>query len=96
MSCTLDDRPPTQRELRDLTDSVVALLSDELIKLGIAIGAHAADGNEFSAAYARETLSRAARELRREIPGIHRDGGDHRFRRVSGGWRSSGALIPSG
>jgi hypothetical protein len=64
MSCTLDE-PPTRSELSLLADCTILDLREALIRLAIAIGAHAA-GGESSADYARSTLARVERELTRE------------------------------
>jgi hypothetical protein len=61
------DRPPTRSELSLLADCVILDTREALIKPAIAIGAHAADGNEDSADYTRETRARVERELTREL-----------------------------
>ena len=67
MPCRTDsDRPPTRQELRERVAGLVALVNAELGELAIAIGTHAAVGDE-GANYAREILERVNRELGDEL-----------------------------
>ena len=62
-----DDRPPTQTELRDHARMAIAKIGDVLVELALLIGAHAGDGEESSADYARETRAHVCREISREL-----------------------------
>ena len=60
MSCA--DRPPTRQELREQTARLVALINTELGELAIAIGTHAANGDD-GAAFAQKIRERVKHEL---------------------------------